>query len=355
MNIYKTVSRIKVAFLWATICLGLGTLIIFPTQCRNGATNAVFLCIQVLIPSLFPFMVLSGFMVSSGISSKIPKFFTKPVSVLYDLPRECTSVILLSLIGGYPVGASGIKALYCKKAISEMQAQRMAMFCVASGPGFLVTYLGTVMLSNTKVGYILLISQTISVLMLGLVARFVINNGSSEKEEAESHSPMSIGEALTEAVSTGIKSCVGMCSLVVLFGVLCEVFIFIFENGPKIKSLVALIEITNGTKILAEGYPVVIISFACGFGGLCVHFQIFQQLKGICIPKGKFYFFRIMQGFLCSSITYILTKIYPQSAETFSSIESARPTLSNSLTGCVMLMLSSVLFLISLKSKKHCR
>ena len=104
MKIYKTFGKIKAALLWAFIGTVLAVLLIFPTECRNGVTNGVFLCLQVLIPSLFPFMLLAGFVAKSGIITRIPKTLINVICNTFGMPPCGIAVLSLSLIGGYPVG-----------------------------------------------------------------------------------------------------------------------------------------------------------------------------------------------------------------------------------------------------------
>ncbi len=350
MRIYKTLTKRKIAMLWITTGLVLATLLIFPEQCRAGAANGVFLCIQVLIPSLFPFMVLSSFIVCSGMASKVPRCIETLTKGLFGLPKDCFAVILLSVLGGYPVGAKGINTLYCENKINNKQAEQMSMFCVASGPGFIVTFVGCSMLGNRNIGYILLTSQIISFLILGIIARFAAKGSSDYTGEFKKNSKTSIGSALITSVSEAIKSCGYMCALVVLFGALCEILLYITEDIPNLSWTVALIEITNGIKILAQGYSVLLISAMCGFGGLCVHFQIYALLGEIKISKIKFTIFRVLGALLNTIFTYILLRIFPQTESVFSTIGKSEPAFNKGITGCIFLIICCVVFLISLKS-----
>ncbi len=356
MRIYKTLKKRKIAMLWIATGLVLATLLIFPEQCRAGAANGVFLCIQVLIPSLFPFMVLSSFIVCSGIASKVPRCIETLTRILFGLPKDCFAVIILSVLGGYPVGAKGINTLYCENKINNKQAEHMSMFCVASGPGFILTYVGCSMLGNRNIGYILLTSQVISFLILGIVARFAIKVTSDLAEERKNSSKTSTSIALISSVSEAIKSCGYMCALVVLFGALCEILLCITEDIPGLSWTVALIEITNGIKILSHGYSVLLISAMCGFGGLCVHFQIYALLGEIKISKIKFTFFRVLGALLNTIFTYILLRIFPQTEGVFSTTGKSEPAFNKGVTGCIFLIICCVAFLISIKSsniKQH--
>lgn len=350
MRIYKLINKGKISLIWLFVCISLAILLIFPKECRNGGTNGTYLCIQVLIPSLFPFMVLSSFIVESGLVNVIPKWIGRITEVLLRLPACCACVILLSLVGGYPVGATGIKSLWEQKLITDKQAQRMGLFCVASGPGFLVTYIGTVMAGNLRTGYILLISQTVSVLILGILSCIFAEKIKSSDSSTKEKYRVKLATALIPSVKKAVKSCTIMCALVVLFSAASEVLITLTKDDPSVRWVVALFEITNGVKILTNGYPTVMLSIACGFGGLCVHFQVFSALRGIGVSKILFMLFRIVQGILSGICTYILLKFFPVSQTVFSTVEKAQGKLDNTAAGCIVLILCCCAFLISLKN-----
>ncbi len=350
MRIYKLISKVKFSLIWLFVCISLATLLIFPKECRNGGTNGTYLCIQVLIPSLFPFMVLSSFIVESGLVKVMPKWMGRAVEIVFRLPGCSVCVILLSLVGGYPVGATGIKSLWKQKLITDKQAKRMGLFCVASGPGFLVTYIGAVMTRSLRTGYILLISQTVSVLILGIFSGIFTDKIKVTESNFKKKSKVKTATALIPSVNNAIKSCTMMCALVVLFSAASEVLITLIKDDPSVRWIVALFEITNGVKILTQGYPTVMLSAACGFGGLCVHFQALSALRGIGISKALFMLFRVLQGILSGICTYILLKFFPVSQAVFSTVEKAQGKLDNTTAGCFVLILCCCAFLISLKN-----
>lgn len=349
------VSKSKALALWTVTGISLATLLCFPTECRNGAANGIFLCIQVLIPSLFPFMILSAFVAESGIASKAPGFICFTTKKLFGLSGNCVTVLLLSLIGGYPVGASTIKSLYKEKLITEEDAERMALFCVASGPGFLVTYIGAAMTRNTRLGYILLTSQVTAFFLLGIIAKHLVKSKYTNTIPPQSCVGIKskCKGALINSVEKSIKASGKMCAFVVIFGAISEVFVTLCKGNPSLLWMTALLEITNGTKILCSGYPTVLISAVCGFGSLCVHFQIFSELDGIDFSKSIFCIFRILQGILNGFITYILVKIFPLTQTVFSSIDNAQTKFYTTSAGCIALIVVCIAFIISVKNKSY--
>lgn len=352
MRIYKIVSKRKAAFTWIITGIALCTLLIFPTDCRNGAANGLFLCIQVLIPSLLPFMILSAFIVNSGILCRIPKCTEFISRSIFGLPKSTLGVILLSFIGGYPVGAVGIKNLHSEGYITEKQAERMIMYCVSAGPGFLVTYIGAAMTRQPRAGYIMLLSQIISGIILGFLSKLLIKNKSNAIHIYKNAKPLKIREALVNSVNSGIISALKMTVLVTLFGSITEIFLTLSKNSQCLTPLVALLEITNGIKLTADKYSFVLISFLCGFGGLCVHLQVFQELNGISFSKNSFYIFRLLQGVLCASFTKVLMYFFPISQEVLSTVTNVQPKLHTGIIGCIFLLITCAGFMLSVKSTK---
>ena len=153
--------------LFLSVCMT-ALLLAYPTYCVEGIVNGLENACKILIPSLFPYMVLSSFIIYSGADKYIGKIFAPVTKILFNLPPVCSSAIILSFIGGYPVGAKCVQLLYKDKKITAEQAQRMMLFCVCSGPAFLVTAIGAVMLHNIEAGIILYITQIFSCIIIGV-------------------------------------------------------------------------------------------------------------------------------------------------------------------------------------------
>jgi len=89
-----------------------------------------------------------------------------------------------------------------------------------------------------------------------------------------------------------------------------------------------------------------------GYGGLCVHLQIFSLLKGIKINKLIFELYRLANAFLSSLITYFICRFFDMSVQTFSISGNANAELtSTSIVGAVSLVIMSGIFLLSLNGK----
>ena len=86
-------------------------LLFYPTQAAAGAKRGIGYCVDILIPSLFPFMALSVFVVKSGLAASMGRLTAGPCRILFGLPGSAAAAIVMSMVGGYPVGARAVAAL----------------------------------------------------------------------------------------------------------------------------------------------------------------------------------------------------------------------------------------------------
>lgn len=354
MKIYKCLSKSKVCLIWVIVLSVLGILFIFSQECKNGAVNGILLCLSILVPSLFPFFILSSFLAESNMLDCIVPVFNPVGKFFLGARGICIIPLILSLLGGYPVGAKTIASLYHCKAISESEAKRLVPLCCWAGPGFLVTFVGVSMLLSKESGIILLSSQIISVTLLCLLSRVMYGKTDSDSILNVKKSGTSISEALVSSVNSAVKSTAGMCGFVIAFSVVCNVLTEGFGADNTLgKIFVSLLEITTGISLISGEVSLEVISLLAGFGGVCVHLQIFRELKGIPYSKARFYFFRFIASVLCFLSTKILIYIFPIKEAVFSTVSKApKLTFYSGVAGSVALIFTSVVFILSLR-KKH--
>lgn len=128
----------------------------------EGVRRGLEVCGGVLIPSLFPFMALSGFLSITEYGRILSAPLRAVTTRIYKLPGDLGVIVLLSMIGGYPVGAKMIAGLLERGRIDRETASRMLCFCVNSGPSFLISAVGVGMFRDRSAGVILFATQTIA-------------------------------------------------------------------------------------------------------------------------------------------------------------------------------------------------
>ena len=140
-----------------------------PQQAAEAVRQSMQLCAGSVVPSLFPFLVLSAMMMSSN-----PSAAPSPVSVLADC-LGCSStgarVFLLSLLGGYPVGPRLIGQLVRRGDLSLPEAEHLLLFCNNAGPAFVLGFVGLGLLGSLRAGVLLYLVHALCALLIALLFR----------------------------------------------------------------------------------------------------------------------------------------------------------------------------------------
>lgn len=310
----------KSGALLAAVLAAACALLIFPAQAAQGARNGVDYSLNILIPSLYPFMVLSVFVVKSGLSARLGKVLEKPTQALFHLPGSAAASVLMSIIGGFPAGARSAAALCEAGILTDAQAEHMMCFCVNAGPSFVITAVGVGFLQNAEAGIILFVSQLVSFLAIGILA------GLASKRKKEPVNPqkkrLSAGtaQALVDSAADAAYSTLMMCCFVILFATLMNLLRMVISNPELSVFCSALLEVTGGCADLARhGAPLWAFALAIGWGGACVHMQVTACLGVVKIRRGRFLFCRLAQGTVSALVCAGITQFFPQSREVFSS------------------------------------
>lgn len=335
----------KIASLSAAVA-GIMIAVVFSKECSRGILSGIMFCVQALVPSLFFFMAVSAFTVKSGAALIVSRPLGKVTRALFGLPYPSMAVILLSVIGGYPVGARAAAMMYEDGHLSAEQARKTVYTAVCAGPGFLLNFVGTALLGSKDAGILLLTAQLVSLTVTGIIIGKAIKCDVDAKRGANScNSP----NLLISSVNDASKATFAMCAMVIVCSAAIEVIAAISPDKTVTDICAALTEITTGCGMLCGRYPLALIAFFIGFGGISVHLQIYASLGKLTINKKLFFLFRIIQGIITSAATYILLMVFPLEVSVFNSTDSTLTAAkSATLAGSAALILCSLIFMATI-------
>ena len=326
----------------------------YASECTEGIKKGILFCAEALVPSLFLFMALSSYIVKSGIAALLSKPLGGAAKLLFRLPPQSMAVILIGLIGGYPVGARCAAEMYEEGQLTEKEAEKTACIAVAAGPGFLLNFVGGALLGNEKAGTLLLVAQVIGTLVSGfLIGRLLPYEPTSDRNVPPKAAEKNL---LTTCVADACDATLKMCGMVVIFAALTEVIASVCGDTAVTDMASAFLEITTGCHRMCGRYPLYLIAFFIGFGGLSVHWQIFAALRILSVNKVLFFFCRIIQGIFTAAAAYIYLMIIPLEQSVFSTTGAAlTPAGSATIAGSAALVLLSFCFLGSIRQKSRNR
>ena len=117
-------------------------------EVSEGVRAGLGSCAAVIIPSLFPFMILAGLIAATqagAVLSRAVSGFTRRV---IGMPENLGAVLLMSFVGGFPVGARMLSDMLARREIDRETAERALCCCVNAGPSFLISAVGAGMLGS---------------------------------------------------------------------------------------------------------------------------------------------------------------------------------------------------------------
>lgn len=362
-------KKVKIIILIVSIAFCGLLLIYFHDEVSEGIYGGLKICLNTLIPSLFTFMILSSFIIESGCADIIGAKLNRVSKFLFYLPGNCITTVILSLIGGYPVGARNIKALYEHGCIDDSTAERMSLFCIGSGPAFIIGIVGCIMFNSYELGVIIFVSQSVTSILLGILL------GLKSRKKGEKcgnilrnrHNMNLISDSLVQSTTDTSFAVINMCAFVLLFSAIIALLnatgisnIFSnlllklgLPNSIATPLLPSLLEITNGCYIssAAKASPL-FFTFILSFGSVSVMFQIFSALKGIRFNKFKFVCCRVLHAIISVIITFTLIELLPHELSVNATLNSyTYSSFSNNILGSVALLAMCIIFVLCLMSK----
>ncbi len=288
-------------------------IIVFPEISSQGVSRGLLISANVIIPSLFPFMVCVLMLIKSGFSVK-NGFVNNILYAIFGHNFDMFFVFLLSMLGGYPVGARLINEQHGQNIIDKKTADIMLTYCVNAGPAFVICAVGSGMLGSYKIGVILLFSHIVVSVILAAVCGIELRRHNCLYKAAPP-TIKNFSENFVVSVADASASVLKICSFAILFSGLNAYLDYFFGDMPILKNIVYFTEVTSA---VTKTKNIVFISFLLGFSGVSIWCQIFAISGGRKINFWRFCLGRILHGFISALITKLIINVFDIKISTFS-------------------------------------
>ena len=262
-------------------------LLFFPDVSATAAREGVTLCLQTVLPSLFPFFVLSSLLVQSDVPRLLSRAMAGVMYPLFGVSGAGASALILGLLGGYPVGARTVAELYGRGEIGQEESEHLLAFCNNSGPGFFLGVCGTAVFSSARAGMYLYLIHVGAALVTGVLLRRDLGLP-RRKAVSRQRAPFDLAAAVQ-----GSFAAVGSVSAFVIFFM---VLLRLLSLVPALAALPPLpraalfgfVEMTNGVNALpATRAGFVLCAAIMNWGGLSVQAQTCAMLAGSALSARR--------------------------------------------------------------------
>lgn len=249
--------------------IGVWILILDAKTALEGAKEGIAVCIQTVVPCLFPFFVMS-----SLLTGNISGFRTKHlawIGKILGIPHGTELIWVTGLLGGYPIGAKCVHQAFESGSIDKNTARRMLGFCSNAGPAFIFG-MTSIFFPGNIYPWLLFGIQILSSLITGvfLPGRTPVTNANMPVKNV----------TWNEALQNALRGICSVCGWIILFRVILGMstrwFMWLIPDQAAVI-LTGLTELSNGILILEKITSVperfILCSGLLNFGGFCIAMQ----------------------------------------------------------------------------------
>ncbi|MBQ6820158.1 MAG: sporulation integral membrane protein YlbJ [Clostridium sp.] len=341
----------------------------------EAAINGSKLVVTAILPTIFPFSVICNLLIAYDGITLYSKILGPLICKPLGLSKHSSFPIAASFICGYPLGAKYTYEVYNLGYIHKDEYERLLNIASNAGPIFILGAVSVAMLNNIKYGYILLIANFLSSLIIGFITKKSTKSPkiTINKENIKNNS--NFGLSLKKAIEGAISTTLNVSAFVIIFSVIINIiksttiiraaFTFIenlvcLPDNILYNLLLGSIEFTNGCKLISDSnlsitLKLSIISFILCFSSISVIAQVSSIISNKTCNFKKYILLKFLQGIIGFIITFISSNILLVSIPTFNVTTNYSYTniLINIYLPIIILLSISFIFSFIVKSIKN--
>ncbi|MBE5766605.1 MAG: hypothetical protein E7335_05540 [Clostridiales bacterium] len=247
-------------------------LVLWPERALQAAQRAMYTWVFSVAPVLFPFMAVVPALTAPDALKLYERAAGRIFSAVFGVPSSAGGAITTALMAGSPAGANALMRTMMQERYTHADAVRCAALVTGCSPIFLLSGVGSGMLSSQAAGIVLVCVQIGAVFFTGVFLRFW---------------PLTKEKAPVPAASDArdpVQAVLNVCGSMVLFSVGME-FVTVPLKGALKTVILAAGEIALGMQAVRE-YPLPVLAAVAGFSGMCILWQNASCLRACGISFG---------------------------------------------------------------------
>lgn len=281
------------------IALGIYLIILllrFPVLSLQYAATGLNLWFQKMIPTLLPFMILSGILIRMNLTEGVVRLIHPLLRFLFCTSPNGSYTLIMGFLCGFPMGARIIGELYGSGKLSRWEAERLLAFSNNIGPIYFLSF-AMPMLGIKKTAGPFLIMYGLPLLYGFMLMRVLPHfrwkrktimtdmvNYSQAAQTLQASgrtiktSPPSLLTALDDAVLSGLFGIAKLGGYMVFFNLLNILFVPFSRLSPMIPGLYnTILEITSGIDRCGQSFPYTVL-ILLPFGGFSCIGQTYSMI-----------------------------------------------------------------------------
>lgn len=346
-------KAIKILPVVMGIVLSVVGLLIYPKEASDGIRAGLSIIGSDILPSLFPFMVVSSYVADNSFIQKLGALTDKFTKKVLRTNGFSLIAFLLGIMGGYPVGAKTIRDYYVAGKLTQNEAERLFYWCINPSPAFTITAVGLLMMGSIQTGGIIYLSCILASITIGFFCRFL--NDDAVVNKIDFTVPEKSENSFVKSVSSGTEAMLGICGWVLIFSAFSSVISALPLNEAVKLFIKSVCEVTTGCNTAIESrLPVAVVTAVVGFGGFAVICQINSFASACNVKPSRLICSRVINSSISVVYYSLITKIFPQYTQAAVVIGTNENSfiLYKSIPVTILLLMMCVLLILEVDNRK---
>lgn len=266
-----------------------------------------------MVPSLLPFLILSGLLIQLDLISDFCKPFRFLLRPIFRMNDACLYVLITGFLFGFPMGAKNISHLYTEGKLTKSESEYLLAFCNNIGPVYFLSFVRNNAYSKSYHSYGTFLMFAVP-LLYGVFLRYTFYRGKIRysmfhpdtnprtAEKPGEGKELSLFDTLDTSITAALVQISILGGYMILFNLLALLPACIFSDNPFQGFLHSLIELSGGLQVLkgcpfSENKKFLLVHLALSFNGLCCMSQTFHFIKDTNLSGQKYMLHKMI---LCS-------------------------------------------------------
>ena len=294
-------------------------MLIFPQAVFSGAEEGLLLWFQIIFPTLFPFLVVTSLLLSSGGLNLITRLFGGLFRRIFRVTQNGAFAVLAGFLCGYPMGAKVTADLLRAEKISDREARYLLSFCNNTIPVFIINFIVWKTFGDERLMLPTLLILIGSPVLMSFIFRRIYLKGrhpfpepSAALKEKKTRFDFSVRDS---CMMNSFEAIVKVGGYIILFSVLLSLLEELSGQNSILIAAAPALEVTNGILLLSSSVSDPGLRYAAvlgltSFGGLCSAAQTQCMLEGTGLSVIPYIIQKLTTAAAASLLSFIYLALF---------------------------------------------
>lgn len=288
----------------------------YPGEALFAIREGLSVWIEILFPSLLPFLILTGILSHVQLTVPVPDRASRLCRTLTALPPAGVYCMILGLLCGCPLGAHFASELYGAGRLTKREAMYLTTFCCQISPPFVIHYIYGYALegkeSLQQIFFMIYLCAGVSMIFFRIVLfGHPFDPALLKSYKKETPRVSSPGAVIDVSIMNGFETMAKIGGYILLFSLLSQLLHHYWPWSENSSAIVlGFTELTTGLNLLTKSsldfsMRYILAMIMTAFGGCCILLQVRSVLHPD-LPVLPYLCSRILQSVLMAGLLFFV-------------------------------------------------